>query len=158
MGFINEALLFLGITLSLLVALILYAFTRNNYNWEETLANFKKAEGHDKVLMASIKILTVPVLVAIVFFGANKAFSQEVKWLPYSKVFVGLDYNIAEKSPMCLDVGTSNRVHSNIGFQQYIAIYGNISFSSKFTHNSCALNKDAPGINAVGLSFEWIIK
>ncbi len=158
MNFINELLIFLVLTGTMLVFLLVYALAENNYDFKKTVTNFVKAEGHNKILMASIKILTVPILVAIVFFGANKAFSAEVQWFPHSKVFVGLDYNVTEKSPMCLDDGTSNRIHSNMGFQQYIAVYGNISFSGKFTHNSCALNKDAPGVNAAGLVVEWIIK
>lgn len=151
---------FLGLTGGLLTILLGYVFIKSG----STIQGFKDAwiasEGSKKPIWKGIGfILGLPILIGVLLFGFNKALhGAELKWFQQSSVFVGIDYTL-RTSPFCTDIGSSDRLTSNMGFKQQIVTDGTFSISGKYTHHSCVIGYDSiTGYDAPGIVIEWVIK
>lgn len=154
---LEEIKLFLMLTGALLGMLLFYSAVRTGF----TVKGFKDywlvSEGKSSIPLSIMKILLVPALAGVALFGINQAKASEAKWFDYSTVFVGLDYTIKENS-FCYKGGINDRISSNMGVTQNIWLKGNVNVGFKYTHHSCAINKDLPSYDAVGIVVEWVIR
>ena len=122
---------------------------------------FKTQEGIGALSSALLGISAITIIGLFIFGAAMvDASDDEVLWLVDGGVFAGLETTIdRDKSVFCQDSGADPTTHSDLGiwlniFQMY---GGDLSLDSIFSHNSCALSKDAPSNDSIGLRLEWRI-
>ena len=81
-------------------------------------------------------------------------------WVRDGSVYMGLDLP-SEQSPQCLDVRGQydDKTTSNLGLRLNIFESDDTRFrtNAKYTHHSCAFNKDVRVYDALGVEFEYKI-
>lgn len=106
------------------------------------------------ILLAFISAV-MAILVVSAFYSEAEA--SEINWFQQTTVFAGVDAEVKNKV-FCHRGDINDKLVSNIGIKQKIMSIDRFSLSAKYTHHSCALNKDKPTYDAVGLSVEWTFK
>ena len=140
-----------------LAVVFLYVKTAMHSGWKpsEVKRYFTEGDGRNAHKDIIAVILAVILLGSLLTAG-YKAFASEPEWdyLRETTIFVGLDYDIHNKV-FCEPSGADDRLTSNVGVRQHLISRDNVSANLQYTHHSCALNRDAPTYDAVGIIFEW---
>lgn len=78
------------------------------------------------------------------------------RWFAYTEVYGGLESTF-KQSPQCQNGSSSNRLTSNGGIRQnvYESYDRNFSLNLKYTHHSCAFNRDRNGYDALGFELNY---
>lgn len=161
MQFINEASLVLAIVLLIVIGLLLWRIGPKGL-----VAYFKTPEG--KGILKGIVLSPVVILAIAAAFAiggwllSGKAQAQELKpygtWFNDASVFMGID-RTKGVSPQCWSGGADDKSTSNLGARLNVwqNPSGNVRVNAKYTHHSCALNRDRNGYDAVGIELEWYV-
>lgn len=128
--------------------LFVYVAIKTKSNPFKYLIANRAMSGIGMVLVVTI----IAVLTLMSFYGTAEA--SEKRWFAYTAVFAGLDMDI-NNQVFCYQGATSDRITSNVGARQNILEYDNLSINATYTHHSCAIEKDKPTYDAVGLQVEW---
>lgn len=102
-------------------------------------------------------VLYAVLLLGIVFtfLYSQKSEAKEFSYFEYTAIYAGLDYDVKSTPVFCYQGDVNDRLTSNVGLRQHLVSKNNISVLANYTHHSCALNKDKPTYDAVGLQLEW---
>ena len=140
------------------VLFALYAITAATVGWNpKTVMAHLKSNGASGGIKA---VIIASILLGIILTVAyNKASaSDEFRYLTHTTVFAGLDYDVKSTPVFCYQGDVNDRLTSNVGIKQHLIGRGGIDILAQYTHHSCALNKDKPTYDAVGVMIEWTFK
>lgn len=160
--FVQNLLIYLGVTVGILSALFAYVSykIKKSDKWNSISEYWEHSEGTEKPIWKGvINIIVIPLLVVLLLFTASKLVkAEEIKYLDYTSVFIGLDYT-QNPSPFCEREGVNDRITSNMGVKQNILYYKRPKYThelnGKYTHHSCAINPDSDNsYDAIGIVYE----
>lgn len=143
--------------IAILAVTFLYVKTAIRSGWKPSEVKRYFTEGHGgNAHKDIIAVILVVILLGSLLTAGYKAFASEPEWdyLRETTIFVGIDRDIHSKVFCELD-GVDDRLTSNVGVRQHLISRDNVSAILQYTHHSCALNRDAPTYDAVGIIFEW---
>lgn len=132
------------------VASFLYFYAR--LKTEKPIAHLKRNGALKGIIFAFVFF----AVGAALLYAADARSSDRVKYLHYSTIYAGLEQQLGG-SVFCHNDGISDKLTSNLGLKQGLLKYKGASVYAQYTHHSCALNKDRPTYDAVGLGVEYTI-
>lgn len=143
----------------MLVVLGLFLYTAKKLGGIKEAASYiKNNEGITKGVVLAVLVTSIVgvILLGLYSSPAKASDKYSVSFFDKTTVFAGID-NTFKSSPMCDGGVVSDKLTSNIGFQQHLISVDNVSINARYTHHSCALNKDNYQYDALGVMVEWDI-
>lgn len=144
----NSEIFFILLIVLTCLGLLLVVF---KFNFRKMFEYFSTDDGK-----GILKGIVLAILFAVVLVFANCALSDEDEWFQYGEMYFGIDSTFGE-SPQCWGGGPSNKLTSNIGLKLNIfrRIDRRVEANIKYTHHSCALNRDRHGYDAIGIEYTY---
>ena len=112
-------------------------------------AHFKDAESLKDWGSA---LSVIAVIVIILGLLSSNAGAEEPEYFQYIELYAGIDYvDNEDNSPQCVDGGLDDRITSNLGIRVHVITWHNWQVHGKYTHHSCAINRDFHGYDGYGV-------
>lgn len=165
MQFLKEGFLVLAIVLVIVFALLMWKVGPKGLR---PYFSTKEGKGILKgIVLSPIVIAVIALLLALLgSLMPAKAHAEGLDLSPRTygtffndaSVFMGID-RTKGTSPQCWDGGVDARSTSNLGARLNLwqNPSGNVRVNAKYTHHSCALNRDRNGYDALGIELEWYV-
>ena len=150
----NWYILLIGVLITYIV--LLGITTKKQGSVKKAIKVLNKEGATKGILMAGAVTLILSLLLILIYKPANAA-PLDLSYFERTTVYAGLDVDVNHKN-FCYSGGTNDRLTSNLGVRQHLISVNDIEFLGTYTHHSCALNRDKPTYDAVGLSIEWTFK
>lgn len=158
-AFLQDAALFIALVVAVVVGLIL---SRIPVKQLPSWAKSKDGKG----VMAGVVLapLVIVIFAVIMFFLPSPAHAQlrvpgvPGTWLNDGSVFAGIDHTFKQSS-QCHAGGYDDRSTSNMGLRVNVWQSENtrLRLNGKYSHKSCALNRDRNSYDALGIELEWCV-
>jgi hypothetical protein len=157
--FIANASIFYALVVAFLGYMLIDA-RRKLGSFEKAINHYRNTENGSLtgIILAAVVfpiVMAAGIKLAYLFIGEAQA--DEVRYFTHTTIFAGLD-NTFKTSPQCYAGDVNDRLTSNLGVQQHLIGYKDIDLYAKYTHHSCATNRDLHGYDAYGLSVHWTFK
>lgn len=165
MQFAKEGLLVLTIVLAIVLGLLLWKVGPKGLR-----AYFSTKEGKGILKGIVLSPIVIGIIAVVLALGgwllSGKAHAEGLDlssrvhgtFFNDASVFMGID-RTRGTSPQCWEGGVDNRSTSNLGARLNVwqNPSGNVRLNAKYTHHSCALNRDRNGYDALGIELEWYV-
>lgn len=99
----------------------------------------------------------IPAIIMLVFY-AYESDAAEITYFNYAQIETGLEYQVGDKAFTTCYEGTFDKVGSNLGASvNFMEINKTFEINGRYTHHSCALERDFNVYDAVGIQLIWKI-
>lgn len=145
------------LTIIAAVVFVLYGITARKTGWHpsKVFGHLRANGANGGIKLVVIATAIVGILLSIIY---QKALAEEWHYFERTTLFAGIDHDIRNVPVFCYQGGVNDRLTSNVGIKQHLIGRGGIDILAQYTHHSCALNKDKPTYDAVGVTVEWTFK
>lgn len=145
----SSNLLFISSVILTTIVLMLIVF---KFNFRKLFSYFRTKDG-----LGILKGIVIAVAVAVILAFADIVTAKEKgEWWSYGEIYFGVD-NTDRISPQCYRDGVNNRITSNLGAKANIFRSSDrkYEFNIKYTHHSCAFNRDRYAYDAIGIEYTY---
>lgn len=139
------------ISILILTVTVLYTVTAFKVGWKPSsvIKRLEKSGARKGITMAVVAVVLLGLVFSFVYA------EEEYKYFGSTTVFAGIDYDLKNTPIFCEEGDVNDRLTSNFGIRQHLIGKGHVDVSAQYTHHSCALNRDKPTYDAVGLQLKW---
>lgn len=154
-NFLSQALTVITILAIVVVVLLAYVTTKSNGSLTKAVSRVVESESINGIVMVVVAFIVAGLFIGTVLYGERaEGAESKVDYLEYTYIFAGVDYEMFTNI-FCEKGDVNGKLVSNVGLGQHLVSINDINIEAKYQHHSCALNRDKPTYDAIGLNMEW---
>lgn len=142
------------VVVGFLILLCWLAFSSRGVGCKGAYQYFKNNKG----IMSGVRMALIFTMVFALIGFLGGCATKTGTFFNEAKVYSGIDHTMQKSSPQCHSGGLDAKSTSNLGLKLNLFETTDSKFKTnvKYTHHSCAFNKDQNLYDAVGVEVEYI--